>query len=72
MSNFRGRPGGTAADLLEWTILAMVAGADFPEILAMVAEVDLPEILDMITEVDLLEILHTFWKVPMYNIYILI
>ena len=65
------RPGrGTAADLR--TILDMVAGADFPEILAMVVGAVLPEILDMITGVDLTRVLHTFWKVPMYNIYILI
>ena len=65
------RPGGcTAAD--SRTILDMVAEAGFPETLAMVVGAVLPEILDMITGVDLLEILHTFWKVPMYNIYILI
>ena len=65
------RPGGcTAAD--SRTVLDMVGGASFPETLAMVVGAVLPEILDMITGVDLLEILHTFWKVPMYNIYILI
>ena len=71
MNNFPDRVRGcTAAD--SRTILDMVAEAGFPEILAMVVGAVLPEILDMITGVDLLEILHTFWKVPMYNIYILI
>ena len=67
------RPGGcTAAD--SRTVLDMVGGASFPETLAMVVGAVLPEILDMITGVDLPGVLHmvTFWKVPIYNIYILV
>ena len=70
MSNFHGRAGAprrTYGPSLIW-----LPAADFPEILAMVVGAVLPEILDMITGVDLLESLHTIWKVPMYNIYILI